>query len=192
MSQVFAYEKFAFFSVLQSRIHEVWARFATATFEDRVNYSLTDCFRSFPFPEGLQTCTPLETVGHAYHDHRASLMIERNEGLTKSYNRFHERAETLTDILRLRELHAAMDVAVLSAYGWNDLSDAARSEHLDNSNEDDHKYQGRYFWPSAFRDQVLARLLDLNAERAEAERRAGVAPVEAHDDEGDDGEGIDE
>ena len=30
--------------------------------------------------------------------------------------------------------------------------------------DDDHTYQGRQFWPSDFRDEVLARLLALNAE----------------------------
>ena len=44
------------------------------------------------------------------------------------------------------------------------------------ASEDDHKYQGRLFWLSEFRDEVLARLLALNAERAAAERAAGVVP----------------
>ena len=35
----------------------------------------------------------LEAAGNAYHDHRAALMIARNEGLTKTYNRFHARGE---------------------------------------------------------------------------------------------------
>ena len=34
----------------------------------------------------------------------------------------------------------------------------------------------RYRWPDAVRDEVLARLLALNAERAAAERLAGAAP----------------
>jgi hypothetical protein len=40
--------------------------------------------------------------------------------------------------------------------------------------EDDHTYQGRCFWPAAQRDQVLARLLALNAERYEQELKAGL------------------
>ena len=54
--------------------------------------------------------------------HRAALMIDRNEGMTKTYNRFHDRNETADNIQRLRELHAAMDRAVLEAYGWHDLA----------------------------------------------------------------------
>ena len=47
---------------------------------------------------------------------------------------------------------------------------------LDETNEDDHTYQGRLFWPSDFRDEVLARLLTLNAERHAEEVSLGTAP----------------
>ena len=40
-------------------------------------------------------------------------MIENDEGLTKTYNRFHDPYETSPAILKLRDLHAAMDRAVL-------------------------------------------------------------------------------
>jgi hypothetical protein len=79
-------------------------------------------------------------------------------------------------IQRLRDLHAAMDRAVLEAYGWHDLSKRAKPVSLDETNEDDHTYQGRLFWPSDFRDEVVARLLALNAERHAEEVRLGIAP----------------
>jgi hypothetical protein len=103
-------------------------------------------------------------------------MVARDEGMTKTYNRFHDWAETAEDIKRLRELHAAMDRAVLEAYGWHDLAARAEPIFLDETNEDDHTYQRRLFWTSDFRDQVLARLLALNAERHADEVRRGVAP----------------
>ena len=103
-------------------------------------------------------------------------MIARNEGLTKTYNRFHDPAERAPDIQRLRELHHAMDIAVLRAYGWGDLADRAAPEFLTEASEPDHRYQDRLFWPAAFRDEVLARLLDLNRARAEEERRLGLSP----------------
>lgn len=85
-----------------------------------------------------------------------------------------------------------MDDAVLRAYGWNDLADRAKPEYLDETTEDDHKYQGRFFWPAAFRDEVLARLLELNAKHAEEERRAGLTPDVAEEAETDADEGDDE
>ena len=104
------------------------------------------------------------------------MMIARNEGLTKTYNRFHGPAERASDIQRLRDLHHAMDVAVLRAYGWNDLAARAAPEFLSEETEQEHRYQGRLFWPAPFRDEVLGRLLDLNRARAEEERRLGLSP----------------
>jgi hypothetical protein len=118
----------------------------------------------------------LESAGRTYHNHRAALMVARHEGMTKTYNRFHDPAEIADDIQRLRDLHAAMDRAVLDAYGWPDLAECAAPIFLDETNEDDHTYRGRLFWPSEFRDEVLARLLALNAERQAEEVRLGIAP----------------
>ena len=122
---------------------------------------------------GLEADLVLEAVGRDYHDHRTAMMTARNEGMTESYNRFHDRHETAVDIVGLRELHEEMDRAVLRAYGWDDLARRAEPQFLDERNEDDHKYQGRLFWPGEFRDEMLSRLLALNAERASAERAAG-------------------
>jgi hypothetical protein len=51
----------------------------------------------------------------------------------------------------------------------------------------DHRYHGRLFWPAPFRDEVLARLLDLNRTRAAEERALGLAPgrTDASDDDQD-------
>jgi hypothetical protein len=67
-----------------------------------------------------------------------------------------------------------MDRAVLRAYGWDDLVEALNPEFLTEDTEDDHTYQGRYFWPAAQRDLVFSRLLALNAERYEQEVRQGL------------------
>jgi len=61
-----------------------------------------------------------------------------------------------------------------AVYGWDDLADAPQPEFLTPETEDDHTYQGRYFWPAPQRDQVLSRLLALNAERYEQELKAGL------------------
>jgi hypothetical protein len=172
----FVYQNLAPFSVLQSRIHEVWARFLGSSMKDDLRYAPSDCFETFPFAPEYETSDELEMVGKRYHDYRASLMVVRNEGMTKTYNRFHDPTETSEDIRRLRELHAAMDGAVLEAYGWHDLAARAEPIFLDETNEDDHTYQSRLFWPSDFRDEILARLLALNAERHSEEVRRGIAP----------------
>jgi hypothetical protein len=166
---VFAFSSHASFATLQSRVHEVWARFFASTLEDRLRYTPSDCFETFPLPPGFADAPALEAAGGAYHDGRAALMIARGEGMTPTYNRFHARADEAADIVALRGLHASMDDAVLRAYGWGDLADAAAARFLDEGGEDDHRYRGRLFWPAPFRDELLARLLRLNEERAAME-----------------------
>lgn len=180
---VIAVEGMPVFTSLQARPHEVWARFFASTLEDRLRYTPSDCFETFPFPPAFETSGALEVAGQAYHDFRAALMIENDQGMTKTYNRFHDPLDTTPGIVRLRELHAEMDRAVLTAYGWDDLAARANPTFLDETAEDDHTYQGRLFWPSDFRDEVLARLLALNAERVEEERKAGLTPQASNGDE---------
>jgi hypothetical protein len=187
---VFAFDNWGTFSCLQCSAHELWSRQFGTTFGsvDALTYNPSQVFQTFPFPLYFETESKINAVGGVYHDHRATLMITRNEGLTKTYNRFHEQSETAADIMRLRELHAEMDRAVLEAYGWHDLAKRAAPVFLDETNEDDHAYQGRLFWASEFRDEVLGRLLALNAERHAEEVRLGIAPgmkgqLEAEDDE---------
>lgn len=191
---VFALESFPAFAVLQSRIHEIWARFFSSSMKDDLRYAPSDCFETFPFPENSENESSLEQVGQTYHDHRAALMIAAVEGLTKTYNRFHKESETGEAIQRLRELHDEMDRAVLRAYGWEDLADEVQPQFLTEDTEDDHTYQNRYFWPADQRDKVLSRLLALNAERHAEEVRLGIvtkAPARSNDadhENGDDDE----
>jgi hypothetical protein len=124
----------------------------------------------------------LQAAGKEYYEFRAALMVRNNEGLTKTYNRFHDPNERSPDIFKLRELHAAMDRAVLDAYGWTDLQPTCEFL-LDYEEEEDEEESGgrqrkkpwRYRWPDDFRDEVLARLLELNKQRAEQEALAGTA-----------------
>jgi hypothetical protein len=143
--------------------------------KDDSRYNVADCFETFPFPDGSGIPQPVEAIGQTYYDHRSTLMIDRKEGMTKTYNRFHNSDERAADIMCLRELHAEMDRTVLRAYGWHDLAAKAEPVFLDETNEDDHAYQERLFWPSDFRDEVLARLLELNAKRHDEEVRLGLA-----------------
>ena len=57
----------------------------------------------------------LVDVGETYHEHRRQIMLARQEGLTTTYNRFHNPDERAADIARLRQLHVEMDRAVAAA-----------------------------------------------------------------------------
>jgi hypothetical protein len=174
---VFADDRPVLHGVLQSRAHEAWAAFFASSLKSDLRYGPSDCFETFPVPP--LDAPALHEGAEAYHAHRAALMAARNEGLTRTYNRFHNPSDRAPDIQRLRELHHVLDLAVLRAYGWDDLAARAAPEFLTEETEPDHRYQGRLFWPAPFRDEVLARLLDLNRARAAEERALGLSPSAA-------------
>ena len=179
---VFPFSTYAAFCTLQSRPHEIWARFFGSSMKDDLRYTPSDCFETFPFPDDWEVHPSLEAAGKTYYEHRAALMIRNDEGLTKTYNRFHDPYENDPDIGQLRELHAAMDRAVLDAYGWTDIPtdcDFLLDYEIDEATWGRKKKPYRYRWPDAVRDDVLARLLTLNAERAAEEARAGASATDA-------------
>ena len=144
--------------------------------KDDLRYTPSDCFETFPFPENWESRPALEAAGEAYYDYRATLMVENDEGLTKTYNRFHDPDERDSRIDRLRQLHAAMDRVVLEAYGWTDIPTDCEfllDYEIDEETWGKKKKPWRYRWPDEVRDEVLARLLALNTQRAAEERMAG-------------------
>jgi len=164
---VFIIEDHARFGVLQSRIHEPWARLLSSSLEDRLRYSASDCFDTFPFPakEALAPTSDLEAIGARLYETRARLMVERNQGLTTTYNQLKDPACDDPEILALRRLHEDLDRAVLAAYRWSDIpvppfetptTPAARTAQ------------------ESFEDELIDRLFALNAQRAEQERLQGA------------------
>jgi hypothetical protein len=167
---VIALPNYSAFCSLQSRLHEIWARFFGSSMKDDLRYTPSDCFETFPFPESWETNPTLEAVGKEYYEFRAALMVRNNQGLTDTYNRFHDPEERDADILKLRSLHTAMDKAVLEAYGWSDIpTDCTflldyddEEDEEETSNGRQRKKPWRYRWTEEVHDEVLARLLDLN------------------------------
>ena len=85
---IFPFAAYAAFCTLQSRPHEVWTRFFASSLEERLRYTPSDCFETFPFPYGWETHPDLEAAGRAYFEHRATLMVRNDDGMTKTYNAF--------------------------------------------------------------------------------------------------------
>ena len=170
---VFPFANFAPLAALQSRPHETWTRFFSTTLKDDLQYTPSNCFETFPFPEDWETHPAFEAAGEAYYDFRAALMVEHDEGMTKTYNRFHNPDERNPRIAELRRLHSTMDRAVLDAYGWNDIpTDCQFLLDYEVDDETAEEKPWRYRWPDEVRDEVLARLLALNAKRATLNARA--------------------
>ena len=154
---------FLVYAIQVFMIYDLWVRQYASSLETRVRYTLEDCFETFPFPLNL---SGLDNIGSRYYKHRQSIMQSRQEGLTKTYNRFHNPQETAADIQKLRDLHVEIDEAVAAAYGWQDL----KLQHGFH----DTKQGLRYTISEAARREVLDRLLRLNHERYAEEVRQGL------------------
>jgi hypothetical protein len=160
---VFAYDDNAHFGLLSSGFHWWWAATRASTMRNDLRYTPSDCFETFAQPE----LTPaIGELGGALHAHRSAVMCDRAEGLTKTYNRAHNRDESSNDIARLRELHIQLDDAVRDAYGWSDL-DLGHGFH-------ETRFGVRFTFEPAARQEVLDRLLELNHERYADEVRRGL------------------
>jgi hypothetical protein len=108
---VFAFSDDVAFGVLTSGTHHEWARLQSSTLEDRIRYTPTSAFETFPWPTG-----DLALVGKAakrLYTRRGEICVEQNIGLTTLYNQLDEGA--WQDV---RDLHVELDEAVATAYGW--------------------------------------------------------------------------
>jgi hypothetical protein len=149
--------------ILSSRIHVVWALRAGGWLGvgNDPRYSKSRCFDPFPFPNAnnIQKQT-IRVIAEELDAHRKRVLAEHPKlTLTGLYNvleklrtsmqpdKLGENDREIFDdglVLIMKELHDRLDVAVAEAYGWPvDLTD----------------------------DEILTRLVALNKERAEEEKR---------------------
>ncbi len=139
---VFAYANDYSMGVLSSFPHAAWARARPSTLEDRLRYTPTSMFETFPWPYPV-TDEAGDRVAEASRQVialRQEVCAQENIGLTRLYNLMDEGAYA-----NLARLHRELDEAVVAAYGW------PKSMAQDG-------------------DQIVRRLLQLNREIAAGER----------------------
>ena len=158
----------AVFSTLQSFAHCVWSEKHASSMRNDLRYTPSDCFETFPFPERNRG---LETIGSRYVQHRRGMSVSREFGLTKIAHLLDDRSIDDSDVVDLRDLQTALDLAVSNAYDWSDL-DLEHGFH-------ETKQGIRFTISERARREVLGRLLALNHERAREEREAEERAVPA-------------
>ena len=137
----------------------------------------TRCATSFPFPICDEaTKARIRAIAEELDAHRKRVQAEHGLTLTGLYNVLEKlRAnQPLTDkektihhkglVSILKQLHDDLDAAVFEAYGWSDLS---RSVGVSPTSGE--KECGRDAYSPC--DEILTRLVALNAERAAEEKR---------------------
>lgn len=152
-----------YLGLLSARIHQIWATATGGKLEDRPVYIKTCCFDPFPFPVATKPQqSRIRALGEQLDAHRKRQQAAHPEltiTITGMYNVLEKlrAGEALNDKERviheqglvsvLKQLHDELDAAVFDAYGWpHDLTD----------------------------EQILEKLVALNAERAEEERNGTI------------------
>jgi hypothetical protein len=139
-----------FFGVLHSKPHELWSLRLGTSLEDRPRYTPSTTFETFPFPwpPGKEPAgdPEVEAIAEAARE----LVAKRDAWLNpEGASEGELKGRTLTALYNARPTwldlaHKKLDAAVFAAYGWDD-------------NPSD--------------EEILARLLALNRERAIKEPR---------------------
>jgi hypothetical protein len=165
---VFAYDDYAHFGLLTSAFHWWWSVTHTSTLETRVNYSVTDCFETFPRPAVGHA---VAHVGERLHIHRDGMLRAWKMGLTDLYNLVNDPENRDPDVQLLRTLHAELDEAVKQSYMAADPSYMWNSVVLGH---DFHQTSFGQRWTigPAARIEILDRLLELNFARHAQEELA--------------------
>jgi hypothetical protein len=147
--------------VLSSTPHLTWALSAGGTLEDRPRYNKNMCFDPFPFPDPAPAIRlRISTLAESLDAHRKARQAAHPDlTVTGMYNVLEKlrTGESLNDketaihdkglVSVLKKIHDDLDTAVFEAYGWlHDLTD----------------------------EQILEKLVALNAERAEEEKQGTI------------------
>jgi hypothetical protein len=112
---VFAFEDDYAMGVLLSSLHRAWAKSRSSTLEDRLRYTSSTVFASFPWPYPVtdEQRESISVLTQSLIKRRQELCIKNNFGLTALYNSVDEGA--YADI---KKLHEELNDAVATAYGW--------------------------------------------------------------------------
>lgn len=86
---VFPMSRSGDFSVLQSRVHEFWARLLGSTMKSDMRYSGSDCLETFPLLENV-SLSSLDQLGQEFYNIRAHYAAATWQGLTTTYNQLKE------------------------------------------------------------------------------------------------------
>jgi len=155
---VFATDSYSDQAVLSSSLHQLWAITYGSTLESRVAYTPSYVLEPYPFPPHSNY---LAAIGRLLDEDRRTIMQRRSIGLTDIYNLVNYSYPNDSpdgDVTHLRELHEELDLAVIKAYGWDDIK----------LNHGVYNYRQAKRWTvdNLARVEILNRLLSENLARS--------------------------
>ncbi|WP_334181092.1 DNA methyltransferase (plasmid) [Synechococcus elongatus PCC 11801] len=173
----FALDDAYFLGVLSSYIHVVWALASGGRLGigNDPRYQKTRCFDTFPFPElTSEQKQKIQELGERLDAHRKRVQATQPDiTITGMYNLLEKMraGEPFTDsdrayndralVSTLKQIHDELDIAVLEAYGWQDLVPSLSQRSSQERS-------------TTFDETLLERLVALNAERALEEKQGQI------------------
>ena len=170
---VFASADAALFGLLQSSVHQAWARKMSSTMRSDLRYTPSSAFETFPRP-AADRLGLLRATAETLHAERAALMQREGLGLTSLYNALHDPHSDLPGVAALRARHEELDREVAAAYGWDDLDMRHDFRQVDYLPANDNT---RHTIAENVRLEVLRRLSALNRQRWQEEQTAPAQPT---------------
>ncbi len=148
---VFPSDSLSLYAILNSNIHDLWARETSGTIRTELRYSHTDCCYTFPLPRFTSS---LDSLGEQLDSLRATCKCERVISINKLMDLVHDPKENSIDIQTLRKIHEKIDRAILLDYGWDDID--VRHSFYDLGD------RVRYGFSLEASAEIKNRLLELN------------------------------
>ena len=166
MLGVFASDDAAMLALLSAAPHYWWTVSRASTMKADLRYTPSDVFETLPLPPMTDA---MRELGERLDRRRREIMLARNAGLTATYHLVNDVSCRDGDIVELRRIHEAIDVAVCEAYGWYDLV----KQGIDHGYHKTGPYIRYTVGPAAQREMVDL-LLELNHQRYAEEVAQGL------------------
>ncbi len=165
---VFSFESYGEFAILQSNLHVEWANYYCSRLGNTMRYIRSSIFETYPFPVEIDEA--VEKAGRNFYEAQSRIMGDCGIGITDLFNKVHDRIDESDEATELRSLQAEMDLQVLRSYKWIDLElkhDFYEVSYLPEGS------RVRYCICESSRQELMLRLLKLNHERYKEEVALG-------------------
>lgn len=162
---VFPSQEFWLYGLLNSRIHECWARENSGSIGTGLRYTHTDCFYTFPIPREEQLGN-ISLAGEKLDKACTSIRLNRSVSVNNMLDLMNDSDESSSEIQDLRNRQVELELSVALAYGWGDLDLGFGFHEVPCLPEND---RVRFTISESTRIEILRRLVELNLQRYEEE-----------------------
>jgi hypothetical protein len=165
---VVALQGYEHFALLQSSLHLLWVTEICSTMGTGIRYAPSDLLETFPILPELFTQLSdgvIAIAGKEYYEERSKFMEHHEIGLTDFYNLFHDPDEHDSDVVHIRNIHAAIDRQLCKKYSIDGTLDHQFVET---------KIGVRYLPSSKCKSLILSRLKELNSQFFQEESSQGL------------------